>query len=76
MSEFHFFRSFKQAFSISPYQYVLKKKLEPARSLLLERKLPINKIAACCNFADLPAFSKAFKRQYGQSPSQLVNGIK
>jgi AraC family transcriptional regulator len=71
MSEFHFFRSFKQAFSISPYKYLLKKKLELSRSLLSERKLPINKIAAYCSFSDLPAFSKAFKRQYGKTPSQF-----
>jgi AraC family transcriptional regulator len=70
MSEFHFFRSFKQAFSISPYQYLLQKKLELAQSLLYNKEFSVTKIASYCNFSDLPSFSKAFKRQYGQSPSQ------
>jgi AraC family transcriptional regulator len=68
-SEFHFFRSFKQAFAITPYQYILKKKLELAKSLLSSKEIPIKKIAAQCNFADLATFSKAFKRKYGVAPT-------
>ncbi len=34
MSEFHFFRSFKQAFGISPYQYLLNKRTDLANDLI------------------------------------------
>ena len=36
MSEFHFFRSFRQAFNITPYQYILNKRLELAKELLCD----------------------------------------
>ncbi len=72
LSAFHFFRSFKQAYLISPYQYLLQKRLEFGRSMLTVKNTSINKIALQCNFADLPTFSKAFKRQFGVAPSQYL----
>ncbi len=71
LSEFHFFRSFKQAFSVTPYQYLLNKRLELAKSLLQNKEQSLNKIAAHCSFTDLATFSKAFKRQYGVAPTQF-----
>jgi len=71
LSEFHFFRSFKQAFGTTTYQYILNKKLELARSMLTNHEIPITEIAATCNFPDLFTFSKAFKRHFGTSPSQF-----
>ena len=69
LSEFHFFRSFRQAFGITPYQYVLKKRLELSRILLQNKELSLSKIAVQCNFPDLPTFSKAFKRQFSVAPT-------
>jgi AraC-like DNA-binding protein len=69
MSEFHFYRSFRQAYSISPYQYLLSRRLELAGQLILEGKMSITEVASYCNFPDLFTFSKAFKRQYKIAPS-------
>jgi AraC family transcriptional regulator len=71
LSEFHFFRSFKQAFGITTYQYILSKKLELAKSMMTNRNVSITEIASICNFLDLFTFSKAFKRHFGISPSQF-----
>jgi AraC-like DNA-binding protein len=71
LSEFHFFRSFKQAFGITTYQYILDKKLELARAMLLGKESSITTIASICNFPDLFTFSKAFKRRFGIAPSQF-----
>lgn len=71
LSEFHFFRSFKQAFGITPYQYILNKKLDLARSMMNEPGNSITHIASLCNFSDVFTFSKAFKRRFGISPSHL-----
>lgn len=71
MSEFHFFRSFRQAFGISPYQYLLTKRLELARNLIIKGEMSLTHIAAHCNFPDIFTFSKAFKRHYQVSPSRF-----
>ncbi len=68
-SEFHFFRSFRQAFNITPYQYLLQKRLGLSMSLLQTREFSLSKIALHCSFPDLATFSKAFKRQYGVAPA-------
>ncbi len=71
LSEFHFFRSFRQAFGSTPYQYILNKRLELSRELLQKRNMPVAQVALECNFPDIFTFSKAFKRHYGISPSQF-----
>jgi AraC-like DNA-binding protein len=71
LSAFHFFRSFRQAFGTTPYQYILKKKLDLSRSMMNNPEISITEIAAACNFSDLFTFSKAFKRRFGISPSQF-----
>jgi AraC family transcriptional regulator len=73
MSEFHFFRTFRQVYGISPHQYQLKRKLEEARKMLLKSKVPITEIAFACGFADVPGFSKSFKKAFGVSPLVLRN---
>jgi AraC family transcriptional regulator len=73
LSEFHFFRSFKQAFAITPYQYLLNKRLELGKELLTKGNLSVTQIAFDCNFPDIFTFSKAFKRRFGVSPSRLSN---
>jgi len=70
LSEFYFMRSFKIAFGISPYQYIIKKRLKKALALLQE-KYTIQETANMVGFADVPSFSKAFKAEYKVSPSNI-----
>lgn len=71
MSEYHFFRLFRQVYQISPHQYIQKKKLELAQQLLLDKTLSVSDIALACGFNDLPTFSKCFKKRFGFSPSSI-----
>jgi AraC-like DNA-binding protein len=71
MSEFHFFRSFKQAFGITPYQYILQKRLDLSKELIQEGEMSVTTIATHCNFPDVFTFSKAFKRQFGVAPTKM-----
>lgn len=68
MSEFHFFRLFRQTFGLSPYQYLTKKRFERA-IYLLSQGLPISDVAIESGFSSIHSFSKSFKRVYGVSPS-------
>jgi AraC-like DNA-binding protein len=72
LSQFHFFRSFKQAFAITPYQYILRKRLEYAKSLI-ENNTSVLTAAVKSNFPDIFTFSKTFKKHYGYPPSAVKN---
>lgn len=70
MSKFHLLRQFKQVFGLPPHQYLLQKRLHWAKSRLSGSQA-LSELALEAGFADLAAFSKAFKKQFGESPSQL-----
>ena len=70
LSEFHFFRSFRQAYGITPYQFLLHKRLALADEFIRKGDMTITAVSAYCNFPDLFTFSKAYKRRFGVSPSQ------
>lgn len=45
MSTFHFARSFKAAMGLSPHRYVVTRRMDRARRLILETGLPIAEVA-------------------------------
>lgn len=71
ISEYYFFRLFKSVFGLSPYQYIIEKRLQFAHDILKNNKVPISEIAFQCGYSDVFAFSKAFKKQFGFAPSFL-----
>ncbi len=72
LSVFYFFRSFKQAFQLTPYQYLLQKRLDHALSLMVLNRYSLTEIAFSCGFPDIFTFSKAFKRQFRYPPSKHI----
>lgn len=69
MSEYHFYRSFKQVYQTTPYQYLLAKKLHIATELITGQGAPLNEVAVFCGFPDISSFSKAFKKYFLVTPS-------
>ncbi|HNP47717.1 MAG TPA: AraC family transcriptional regulator [Bacteroidia bacterium] len=72
LSEYHFYRTFKSAFGISPHQYIIQKRLAFGSTLLTEEKMSVSEAAYASGYADAFAFSKSFKKQYGHSPVVLT----
>ena len=72
LSEFHFFRSFKEVFGTSPHNYILKRRLNEAKELLNEQNYSVGEIAHICGFADIHSFSKSFKKNIGISPTKFL----
>ncbi len=66
----HIIRLFKAQFGVTPYSYLLQKKLSHAKMLLENSALPIRDIAAVLGFKDSHYFSNFFKKQLGTSPQQ------
>ncbi|ANE45526.1 hypothetical protein SY83_03480 [Paenibacillus swuensis] len=64
----HFRHQFKTKFGLSPMQYLLNKRLENARRLLLYSNLSVTSIAMECGFSTDAQFCTLFKREQGTSP--------
>ena len=74
ISVFHFFRAFRSVHGTTPHQYHNDLRLEQAVGLLHAGERPIADVAMRCGFPDKSAFSKAFKKKFGRSPSALIGG--
>jgi AraC family transcriptional regulator len=71
LSPHHFARVFKRSTGQSPHQYVLARRVERARQLLLNGTLPVAEIATLVGFADQSHLSAHLRRQLGVTPRQL-----
>ncbi len=67
-------RSFRKVLGISPYQYLLRVRLNRARSDLLRdsHSARITDIATTHGFASASEFSRHYKRFFGESPSSTL----
>lgn len=70
-SRFHFCRAFREATGLPPYRYVLRRRIEFAKALLLGEKLSIGQIAGACGFNSRSQFAAMFRREFGTSPSRF-----
>lgn len=62
-------RQFKSAFHCTPYQYLIRIRLDHAARLLQQTDIPVQDITWKCGFENLSAFSRAFKAAYGIQPT-------
>lgn len=71
LSEAHFSERFRQSAGLSPWQYVMRRRLEHARQLIQQSRLPLSEIAARTGFTSQSALSRACRQTFGQPPSRL-----
>ena len=69
LSEKYFITKFKTVMGISPRQYIVRCKMKKALELITGSDVKISEIAETLAYSDQYAFSKAFKKFYGESPS-------
>ncbi len=51
-------RGFKDAMGVSPYQWVIRRRIAAAQRLMRDREAPLADIAAACGFADQSHFAR------------------
>ena len=66
LSTYHFARMFKQATGLSPYQFILKRRLHRA-STLLKSGIELKQVIANCGYTNHSRFARAFGKAYAIS---------
>src|SRR5699024_7839256 len=73
LSRYHFSRIFKKHTNLSPHQYLIKIRINEAKSLLYLTDDSITEIAMKCGFSSLPHFVSTFKKHSGFSAKEFRN---
>lgn len=69
LSPSHFTRLFKETIGDTPYQFLMRYRVERAKEKLADPSLAMIDIALGCGFSDQPHFSRIFKQFAGLTPS-------
>lgn len=67
LSRWHFLRSFKATFGVTPHHYVRSRRMERVRSLLLA-KTTVTSAAQAVGMSDNHSFRAAFVKEFGMLP--------
>jgi AraC family transcriptional regulator len=68
MSTFHFAREFKRTTGTTPHQYLIKFRVERAKALLAESRMPLVEVGFRSGFSHQSHFSRLFRRLTGTTP--------
>ena len=68
LSESHFSRAFRCAFGTSAHEYLTRRRIEVAQSLMLAGREPLCAIALRCGLSDQSHFTRVFRRIVGETP--------
>jgi len=71
ISPFHFTRLFKAATGMAPYQYVMARRLERAKCLLLSTTLSVREVGWSLGIDNVSHFRRKFVEQFGVPPSAM-----
>ena len=70
LSRSHFARAFKTTTGLPPHRWLMERRLERARELLLHSKLSLAEISDASGFADQSHFTRCFSAAAGISPRE------
>jgi AraC family transcriptional regulator len=71
LSKYHFLRTFRTAFRVTPHQFLTTQRLSRARTLLCDGKHSVTDVCLESGFQSLGSFSSLFRRHFGISPEQM-----
>ncbi len=69
MSEGYFCRKFSDSMHISPFEYLLRIRIDNSCRMLQSTNLSISEAASACGFNSFSYFSKKFKEYVGKTPT-------
>ncbi len=72
MSQFHYIRTFKKVYGLSPRQFLKDLRINKGKELL-KHGLNVSQVCFEVGYESLPTFCNAFKRATGYSPREYQN---
>jgi transcriptional regulator GlxA family with amidase domain len=69
MSPAHFSRRFREAYSETPYSYLMTRRIERAKALLRRGDLSVTEVCFAVGCSSLGSFSARFSELVGEAPS-------
>ena len=75
LSVSHFTRTFRKSFGMSPCRWLLERRIDRSKELLVTSDLPIADIAIRSGYSDQTAFTRAFGRVVGDSPGRWRRAV-
>jgi two-component system response regulator YesN len=70
----HLMRAFKTKTGSCVMEYVTKTRMETAKKILSDTKLPIKEVAHMTGYVDYAYFTRVFHKKYGISPTEYRKG--
>ncbi|MDG0813357.1 helix-turn-helix domain-containing protein [Cohnella rhizosphaerae] len=71
----HFMKLFKQQTGQTPHHYLIRLRIERAKTLICTGEYSLREIADQAGFADQGHFSRMFKRQTGMTPKKYMHEV-
>jgi AraC family transcriptional regulator len=71
LSTHHFIRMFKSSLGVTPYQYLIERRVERAKELLRGKPESLADVALLAGFGSQSHFTSAFHRAAGVAPSEF-----
>jgi len=69
MSQAHFIRRFREAYSETPYSYLMTRRIERAKALLRRGDMTVTEVCFAVGCTSLGSFSARFTELVGETPS-------
>jgi AraC family transcriptional regulator len=66
-----FTRHFRASFGRTPHAYIIERRIDRARRLLVQGRLPIKEVASVCGFADQAHMTRVFQTHLHTTPALL-----
>jgi AraC family transcriptional regulator len=70
LSVSHFAHAFRRTFGRPPHRWLMERRIDAVKNLLLTSRRTLAEVASFCGFADQSALNRSFKRIQGESPGE------
>ncbi len=75
LSSYYFCRAFKQSFGNPPHRYHVNRRIERAKTLLVDRAASVTEIGLELGFSETSSFSAAFRQTTGITPTEYRRAL-